>query len=46
MTIREQIEFDGQPCTQIEVKHPTKKSEFDFHIARIYLIPNENPASL
>ncbi len=31
--------LDGKPCLQIEVKHPAKKPEFDFHIARIYLDP-------
>jgi hypothetical protein len=37
VTIRENERFDDRNVVFIEVKHPSKKAEFDFHIARIYL---------
>ncbi len=37
VTIREKEHFDDRPIVLIEVKHPQKRPDFDFHIARIYL---------
>ncbi len=37
VTIREHEQLDGVEVVMIEVKHPVKQAEFDFHIARIYL---------
>jgi hypothetical protein len=37
VTIRENQPFEDQSVVLIEVKHPTKQADFDFHLARIYL---------
>jgi Protein of unknown function (DUF1571) len=37
VTIREMEPFDDRNVVLIEVKHPKKQADFDFHIARIYL---------
>jgi hypothetical protein len=29
------VKFGGRPCTMMEVKHPTPRRNFRFHIARI-----------
>lgn len=37
VTIKEHEKLDELDVVMIEVKHPVKRPEFDFHIARIYL---------
>lgn len=37
VTIRENERFDNSNVVLIEVKHPKKQADYDFHIARIYL---------
>ena len=37
VNVKRNIQIEGRKCVMLEVKHPVKQDEFEFHIARIYL---------
>ena len=37
VNVKRNIQIEGRKCVMLEVKHPAKQDDFDFHIARIYL---------
>jgi len=37
VSVKRNIQVEDRKCVMLEVKHPEKRDEFEFHIARIYL---------